>query len=240
MLPAGEPPGFPLCPQCPYARAGPAWVCVQCAGRTLEAIAPAACPVCSQRLEQGSPCRNSLCNDPQRRIERIGAIAYLSGPLQAKIHSFKYEGLTGWAVIFARLLVGWLEANATRDPPGLIVANPTYTADGRPGHIETVIAAAAVEDYEARFDTATPHAVIKTRPTAQSAGQSATAKRAAAAALRAALAVPDPARAQGRHILVFDDAATTGSQLNAVADCLLTQGRAARVTGLVLARAPWR
>jgi predicted amidophosphoribosyltransferase len=242
LPPAGEPPGFPLCPECPYARAGPAWICVQCAGRTLEAIAPRACPVCSQRLDGDSPCRNGLCRDPHRRIERIGAISYLTGPLQQKIHSYKYEGMSSWAVIFARLLVGWLGANATGDPPGLIVANPTYTPDGRTGHIEAIIAAAAVEDYEGRwpFDTGSQPAIVKTRATGRSAGQSAAAKWAAAAALRAALAIPDPERTRGRHVLVFDDVTTTGYQLNAVADCLLTEGHAGRVTGLVLARAPWR
>jgi predicted amidophosphoribosyltransferase len=164
--------------------------------------------------------------------------------LQAKIHRYKYEGGAGWAVIFARLLVGWLEANAAHDPPDLIVANPTYTdpASARLGHIEKIIAAASIEDYEGRwrFDTGGRPAIIKTRPTEKSAGQSAVAKRAVADALRAALAIPDPARTQGRYILVFDDVCTTGRQLNAVADCLLAEGRAGRVRGLVLARAHWR
>jgi len=177
-------------------------------------------------------------------VERIDAIAYMTGPLKDKIHSYKYASLAGWEVIFARLLVGWLEANAAYDPPDLIVANPTYTdpAHVHPGHIEKIIAAASIEDYERRwiFDTGGPPAIIKTRPTGKSAGQTAAVKRAAADALRAALVIPDPARTQGRHILVFDDVCTTGSQLNAVADCLLTDGRAARVRALVLARAPWR
>jgi hypothetical protein len=90
VLPAGEPLGFPLCPQCPYVRVGPAWVCVECASKTLEAIAPRACPICSQRLAAGDRCRNSLCNDPNRRVERIFAIAYHSGTLQEKISRYKY------------------------------------------------------------------------------------------------------------------------------------------------------
>jgi hypothetical protein len=126
VLPAGEPPGFPQCPKCPYRRMGPAWICVECASKTLEAIARRACPICSQRLEDDSPCRNSLCRDRNRRIERIDAIAYHSGPLQDKIHSYKYDGKLGWSLIFGRLLIGWLEAHAG-DPPDLIVANPTYT-----------------------------------------------------------------------------------------------------------------
>ncbi len=243
-LPAGEPLGFPKCPKCPYRRTGPARICVACAAKTLEAIAPMACPVCSQRLEPGVSCRNWLCQDPGRSIERIDAISYHTGYLQAKINSYKYDGKTGWSLIFGRLLVGWLDAHASANPPDLIVANPTYVEPSLagPGHIETIIRAAATADYEHRwaFDILTPAAIIKTTPTDKSAGQSAAAKRAAANALRRVLAIPDPTRTRGRDILVFDDVCTTGSQLNAVADCLHHEGHAARVHGLVLARAPWR
>jgi predicted amidophosphoribosyltransferase len=243
-LPAGEPLGFPACPRCPYARTGPAWICVDCAGQTLDAIAPMACPVCSQRLEDGASCRNSLCVDANRRIEGIEAIAYLTEPLQTQIHRYKYQAKTGWSLIFGRLLVGWLDAHAREQPPDLIVANPTYVAPGQPGpgHVEAIIRSAAVEDYEARwaFDVASPAAIIKTQSTDKSAGQTAAVKRATATALRRVLQIPDPSRTEGRYILVFDDVCTTGSQLNAVADCLLDEGAAARVRGLVLARAPWK
>jgi hypothetical protein len=49
----------------------------------------------------------------------------------------KYDGKTGWSLIFGRLLVGWLEARAGGDPPDLIVADPTYTGPGGPavGHV---------------------------------------------------------------------------------------------------------
>jgi predicted amidophosphoribosyltransferase len=223
---------------------GPAWICVACASKTLEAIASRACPVCSQRLEDDSPCRNSLCRERNRRVERIDAIAYLSGALQDKIHSYKYKGKTGWSLIFGRLLVGWLEAHAEGDPPDLIVANPTYMGPGQagPGHIEGIIRSAATADYDGRwtFDTGTPAAVIKTQATEKSAGKSLAEKRAAAAALRQVLDVPNAARTRGRDILVFDDVCTTGYQLNATADCLLDQGQAARVRALVLARASWQ
>ena len=185
-----------------------------------------------------------MCRDPDRRVERIDAIAYLSGALQAKIHSYKYMGKTGWSLIFGRLLVGWLEAHAEGDPPDLIVANPTYVSPGQPGpgHIERIIRSAATADYDGRwiFDVGTPTAIIKTQATDKSAGKSRAEKRAAAAALRQVLTIPDPARTQGRDILVFDDVCTTGYQLNAVAGHLLNQGQATRVRALVLARAPWQ
>lgn len=224
---------------------GPARICVDCAGQTLEAVGPSACPVCSQILGADGTCPNWLCDDPRRRIERIDAIAYLSGALRHRIHRYKYEGRTGWSLIFGRLLVGWLEANATASAPDLIVANPTFLGPGGPdiGHTERIIESAAIEDAEERwpFDVVNEQpAIIKKGPTEKSAGRTAVAKRASAAELRQLLDIPDPRVTAGRNILVFDDVCTTGSQLDAVADCLLEEGNAARVRGLVLARAPWR
>lgn len=216
-----------------------------CASKTLEVILPGACPVCSQILDANGVCPNWLCDDPRRRIERIDAIAYLSGTLRDKIHRYKYEGKIGWSLIFARLAVGWLEAHAADDPPDLIIANPTFTSPDRPsiGHTERIIESAAIEDVEERwpFDVVNEKpAITKTGPTEKSAGRTAAAKRASAAELRRVLEVPDPAVTEGRNILVFNDVCTTGSQLDAVSACLLDEGGASHVRGLVLARAPWR
>lgn len=189
-------------------------------------------------------CPNWLCDDPARRIQRIDAIAYLSGELQTKLHRYKYNGKFGWSLVFGRLLLGWLEANAAGSRPDLIVANPTYLdlESACPGHVERILRSAAKEDLlEAwPFDVTEPAAIVKIGPTQKSAGRTAAAKRTAARELSALLRVPDPERTAGRNILVFDDVCTTGSQLDAVAARLLGQGKAADVRGLVLARAPWR
>ncbi len=244
LLPAGEPLGFPQCAPCPYMRMGPARICFPCAARTLEAIGADACPVCSQFLGSDLICPNWLCTDEQRRIERIDAIAYHSGALRNRIRRYKYEGKTGWSLIFCRLLVGWLEANAADDPPDLIIANPTFLEPGQDiGHIELIIEQAATADAEERwaFDVENEvPAIIKTGPTDKSAGRTAAAKRSAARELRQLLRIPNPSVTEGCKILVFDDVCTTGSQLDAVADCLLEEGQAAQVRGLALARAPWR
>lgn len=244
LLPAGQPPGFPRCRRCPYVRTGPARICVVCAGRRFEDIAADACPICSQELEPDGTCPNWLCTDSRRRISRIHAIAYQSGALRRVINHYKYEGARGWALIFGRLVLGWLEQHATSDPPDLIVANPTYIGPGGRefAHAESVLRNAAKEDTLRRwpFDVADPPALVKTHATARSASATARAKREAARELRSALSVADPARTAGRRILVYDDICTTASQLDAVADCLLTDGGAGKVEGLVLARAPWR
>lgn len=244
LLPAGLPPGFPQCRRCPYVRTGPAVICVVCARRTFEDITADACPVCSQMLDADGSCPNWLCGDPGRRISRIHAIAYQSGPLRRVINTYKYEGARDWALIFGRLVLGWLEQRARTAPPDLIVVNPTFTGPGGRafGHAEAVLRAAAREDMLRRwpFDPGDPPAIVKTRATAMSASATAKAKRAAARELRSALVIPDVTRTARRRILIYDDVCTTASQLDVVAECLLDEGRAARVEGLVLARAPWR
>jgi len=167
------------------------------------------------------------------------------GPLRRAINSYKYRGSRALSVVFARLLLAWLEQNMAADPPGLIVANPSFVGPGGQefAHTETVLAAAArAATSEAcwAFDTATPAAVIKVAPTLKSADAQAWSKRAVGYELDAALRVPNPDRTEGKFALVYDDICTTGTQLNAVAACLTEEGRAARVEGVVLARAPWR
>ncbi len=202
-----------------------------------------ACRVCSQVMEHGV-CPNPLCADPSRQITRIRAIAYYSGDLATTIKRYKYQGKVGWSLLFGRLLVAWLVENGRANRPDLIVANPTFHDAGSPssGHTERVLEAAAREDLldEWPFDAAVPRAVVKTHATPTSAGKSATEKREAAAQLRRALRVPERARTQGRHVLVYDDICTTGHQLDAVADVLMSEGGAADVEAVVLARAPWR
>jgi predicted amidophosphoribosyltransferase len=238
---------FPHCHDCARFRGGPAAACLACASSQISRPGPDACAVCDQRLAVDGCCPNELCRQPGRRISKIRAIGYQVGPMRRAIHSYKYDGVRSLSLPLGRLLLGWLEQHMAADPPDLIVANPSYAvpdrATGRPlGHTETVLHAAAAADggHRWQFDTATPAAIVKTHPTLKSADAQAWSKRVTAAELRDALAIPDRRRTTGRFILVFDDIATTGGQLDAVAGCLLDQGDAARVEGIVLARAPWR
>jgi predicted amidophosphoribosyltransferase len=237
-LPAAR---FPDCRGCAYFRAGPARVCEACARPLLIVPGPGACPVCAQRLPPDGHCPNELCHSPRRRISRIHAISYQAGPVRRAINNYKYRGATGLAVVLGRLLVAWLGQQMVGDPPGLIVVNPSFVGPGGQqfAHTETVVAAAAQADPGNRwpFD---PAAVVKTQPTLRSADGQAWSKRVSGNELRDALLVRDPARTAGQFVLVYDDVCTTGTQLDAVAGCLLDQGGAARVEGVVLARAPWR
>jgi len=235
------PAGFPNCPGCAYFRAGPPSVCASCAAPELVRPGPDPCAVCAQRLEPDCSCPNELCRARDRRISRIHAIGYQTGALRRAINSYKYRDARGFAAVFARILLAWLDERMAAAPPGLIVANPSWVGPGGQqfAHTEAVLAAAAEADAAGRwpFDTG---AIIKTQLTLKSADGQAWSKRVSGSELRDALRVADPSRTAGRFVLVYDDVCTTGSQLNAVAGCLLDQGNAARVEGVVLARALWR
>jgi predicted amidophosphoribosyltransferase len=238
---------FPDCHDCARFRSGSAAACLACATGQISRPDSGSCSVCAQRLADDGRCPNELCRRSERHIGRIHAIGYQTGPLRRAIHSYKYGDVRSWSVVLGRLLLGWLEQNMAADPPGLIVVNPGYPGadapSGQPfGHTEAVLRAAAAADTAHRwpFDTATPAAIIKIRSTLKSADAQAWSKRVTAMELRDALAVPDAGRTAGRFILVYDDIATTGGQLDAIAACLLDDGGAARVEGIVLARAPWR
>jgi predicted amidophosphoribosyltransferase len=200
--------------------------------------------VCAQRLRPDGCCPNELCRSPRRRITKIHAIGYQSGSLRRAINSYKYRGSRGLAAVFGRLLLAWLDQHMAADPPGLIVVNPSFVGPGGQefAHTEAVLAAAAGADADSRwpFDIARPAAIIKTQPTLKSADGQAWSKRVSGNELRDALHVPFPDRTAGQSVLVYDDVCTTGTQLDAVAECLLDQGGAARVEGVVLARALWR
>jgi predicted amidophosphoribosyltransferase len=241
---------FPDCHDCVRFRSGPANVCLACASLQLSRPGPGACPACSQVLTVRGRCPNELCRSPRRRIGTIHAIGYQAGALRRVIRSYKYGGTRSWSVVLGRLLLAWLDENMAADPPDLIVANPTFTGSGTPSasgpapfpHTEAVLRAAAAADVGGRwrFDPGTPAALVKIRPTLQSADGQAWSKRVSGTDLRDAVRVSDPARTAGRFVLVYDDVCTTGTQLDAIAACLLDDGGAARVEGLVLARAPWR
>src|SRR5215475_9643528 len=117
---------FPDCHDCPRFFSGPADVCLACASHQLSQPGPSACPECSQFLTDRGRCPNELCRTPRRRIGRIRAIGYQDGALRRVIRSYKYGGTRSWSVVLGRLLLGWLEENMAGDPPGLIVANPTF------------------------------------------------------------------------------------------------------------------
>ncbi|MGW2552951.1 ComF family protein [Streptomyces sp. NPDC001635] len=207
-------------------------------------MADSHCPVCSQAVAPGGQCGNWLCALPQERrgFSRVDAVAVYSGALRDKIHKLKYEGRSGWAMIFGRLLVGWMESHPEQmQGVDHVVGNPTHVGRRPLQHIEAIMDAAYTEDVTHAYPLSAPgaHRLVKTTETPRSANKNLDDKRTAAAAHAAALMwTGDTSDIRGSTMLLVDDVFTSGSQLQHVALRLRASG-ATDVRGLVLARVPW-
>ena len=229
-----------------YLQTGTPSICFACARRSIEALKKERCTVCDLPLKSGSTdCGNPICQWSDRCFEWNYAAAMRSGVLRNVIDSYKYDGFRGWAHIYARVLVGFLnEARSTFGDFDLIVASPTFV--GRGGrewdHTRTVIMEASqLEDgREWPFDIDDPPAIVKTAATEPMMGKKWKQRyEIATGQLREALSVPDTDKTRGKTILVYDDVFTDGQTLNEVGRCLIAQGGASRVCGVTLTRQPF-
>jgi predicted amidophosphoribosyltransferase len=196
--------------------------------------------VCEQALRSDGTCPNRVCDFDDRHFEFVFAISTLTGTLERAIWAYKGSGKRGWAAIFGRVLVGFLDEQGI-DWHDLIVASPTFVGDGGRAwdHTGEVISAAAVEaGGRYPLDAGGVRAVVQTAPTRtfKELGWK-ERKVEAEGPLRRALSVPDPGRVAGKNILVYDDVFTEGFKIREVARALLKAG-ATSVSEVVLARQP--
>jgi predicted amidophosphoribosyltransferase len=160
--------------------------------------------------------------------------------LRSTISWFKHSGRTGWALIFGRIIVGYL--NEHEDEMAgydLIVPNPTFPSLSGIQHTELTIEAAANNDDSFigwPFDNA-PWSLRKTKATPRSTSNRWDSKHEFARQHAEAIVV-DARRVAGKRILLYDDVFTTGSQFHFVGLKLQEHGATA-VDGLVLARRGW-
>ena len=160
------------------------------------------------------------------------------------INKYKYQDKTGWASIFGRVLVGYMDEAPDRVTGwNAIVPSPTYIGEGSRrswDHIALILEKAKIEAADRWPQLADePGLIVKTADTPSMMGKTLTQRRQIAETdIRSSLHIPDPARVVGRSFLVFDDVFTDGSTLREIARALLAAG-ATEVGGLVLARQPW-
>lgn len=218
-------------------------MCWACAQAALVTARGRRCSTCEQPLRAGA-CPNFWCGRPDRGFDVIWTIALHVGVLRRVIAAYKYRRASEWAGVLGRLVAGYLTEHAPWfEEFELIAACPGLPTPGRPwDHVGAIVdeaAAAAGELWP--FDAGPVRCVVKTGATVPLMGAGAPASRRlwAACDLRPALTVPDPDRVRGRQILVVDDVFTDGSTLREVALALRDAG-AAGVSGLMLARQPWR
>lgn len=244
-----QPAGFGNCGVCAYVLGGTPEICFSCASQATEAPGDDRCRVCDQHTGpglMGDVCSNFWCKEPVERrfFDIVWAIAMRHGELERAINRYKFHDMTGWAVVFGRILVGYLdEYEATFERYDLIVPSPTFVGPGARrqwDHIGRIVEKAAIEaSGRWPFHLGSRPAIEKNIETPSMTGQSLSNRRAIAVAdLRPALSVPDPAIVQGKAILVVDDVFTEGSTLSEVARALKLAG-ASSVGQVVLARQPW-
>ena len=200
------------------------------------------CQICDAPVAKGETCRNPVCSWDDRGFGCVWAIAYKTAALEKAIWELKYDNVRGWARIFGRVLVGYLDAHADRfEDVDLIVPSPGF---GDRRHTGLVLQAAAIEAAKGGpvwpFDVESPPAIMKTKATESFASKRWRQRyEIATSELREALFVPDPARVRGKNVLVFDDVFTEGLTINEVGRALLSAG-ASTVDEVVLARQKFR
>ena len=240
------PAGFGCCGRCAYDRTGTAKICFLCAKQTFEELPDERCLICDHPFQEGSRCRNLVCGFPERHFDCCYAISFLSGELHRAILKYKYDSKRGWARIFGRVVAGYLgAARSVFSDYDLIIGSPTFVGGGGRtwDHIHKILKNAHSHLGSVwPIDISKPGVIEKTASTPRLANLGGWKERhdVTRTHLRDALEVPDPARTRGLSIIVFDDVFTAGLTLNEVARALMVQGEAARVTGLVLARAQYR
>jgi predicted amidophosphoribosyltransferase len=163
-----------------------------------------------------------------------------TGALRRAIDRYKVDGKIAWARIFARVLLGYLDAHPrVFERYELIVPSPTFVgAGGRAfDHTAEVIEWAQVEDVnEWPFATGV---IEKVRSTTAFRGRTWQQRREIAETeLRQALVVPKPKIVAGNRVLVYDDVYTEGLTLREVARAVRAAG-AVEVSEVVLARQPY-
>ncbi len=235
-----EPNRFGECKTCPYLQAGTADICFACASRELAVLPTSRCEICAQSLTSDGRCPNAVCNWDDRFFSSIYAISTFTGTLKHAIYAYKYDSHRGWAGIFGRVLVGFLDSEGI-DSYDVISASPTYLGEGGRSwdHTGLIVEKAGIEAAGAYpFDVGSPGIVVQTAPTRRFAKLKWSERRdEAEGPLRAALQVPDAAKVDGKRVLLFDDVFTEGLRTREVARALISAG-ADEVSQVVLARMP--
>lgn len=238
-----QPTGFGTCGRCPYRDVGSVAICYPCARQTMRALPRSRCSVCQQEwTAPRTRCSNPVCHWRNRQFDWNAAIAMRSGELEQAINRYKYGEVTGWALIFGRVLAGFLDDQQQRFADfDLVIPSPTYVGPGGRNfdHTALVLSVTAELDETGLPFALDPLVLVKTGPTQPLAKLKWSARRDVCRdEVPKVLQVPDPDRVEGKRILVYDDVFTDGLNLNAVAKKLREAG-AAQVSGVTLARQPW-
>jgi len=181
------------------------------------------CLTCEPPPDTGNPA------DPDRPAHLDLASGLYDGALARAVRRFKYGARPDLAGPLGERLRRVIEGACVR--ADLVVPVPLHPRKLRErGYNQTALLAAEIaKTARARF---APRALLRTRDTTAQASLDRDARR---VNLRGAFRARDPLKIKGKHVLLVDDVATTGSTLRACLEALREAG-ASRVTTIVLAR----
>jgi predicted amidophosphoribosyltransferase len=209
----------------------------------MRAIPVLHCRVCNQGLAgPAASCTNPVCRWSNRQFAWNAAVAMRDGALEQAINWYKYRHRRGWALIFGRVLAGFLhDRQDLFSEFDLVTPSPTYVGPGGRSfdHIAEVLAVAARLDQTGLQFALDPPLIRKTGPTTPLVGLRWHQRRQVCEVeLPRVLDVTDPASVAGKTVLLYDDVFTDGLNLNAIA-LELRQAGAVKVCQVTLARQPW-
>lgn len=231
------------CGACPYRESGTSAICSACAQRSLVPLADLAarCQVCDLELGLDKICGNPLCSWTDRQFEWNFSMSSRAGVLKQIVSAYKFQGARGWSLILGRLVVGFLDENAsTFREFDVILPTPAYIGPGAErswDHAREVVTAA--HSAAAGLWPFEPEQVLsRTSLVPKFTGRKWSERFELAKQLRESLRVLRPDLVRGKRVLVYDDIFTEGLTLNEVARALRHVG-ATSVCGITLMRQPW-
>jgi len=200
-------------PQCAVCRAGGGILCELCIAMLPLAEMPR-CDRCWDDLSSGSRCTH--CVATPHAFETIRAPFAHEDAARDLVHLLKYEGLTSLARPMARQMA----TLAAAAPADVIVPVPLHRGRHRArGYNQAALLARQIAiEAELPFVPRAASRVRATKPLAKSMDRHERASI-VAGAFRA-----DPARVEGRAVLLVDDVVTTGATLGACSHALLDAG----------------
>lgn len=188
--------------------------CPSCASQ-LKIIEEPFCSTCGTPVEPGKKCLE--CTEHPPRFDKLRSWAVFAGPLREALHSLKYKKNLGVAEVLAKPLVGilqrekWdfdliipipLSRNHLKQRgynQAQAIARPISLTFGKPIDSRSVT---RVKETSSQVDLS-PHQRYANLQDAFSA---------------------NPAKLNGRKVLLVDDVATTGATLNSCAEALRNAG----------------
>ena len=213
----------PYCVGC--GREG-AFICPACR-QSLQRIMPPTCPRCGRPQPSGIVCPD--CVRWQAVIDGIRSPFRFEGVIREAIHQLKYQNLRALAVPLAGMLQEYLSANPLEFD--VLVPVPLHRKRLRErGYNQARLLAQELGKLTNK--PVLDDVIIRRKHTPPQARTATIEER--THNISDAFACPDN-RLRGRHVLLLDDVATSGSTLNAGAAVLKASGATA-VWRLVMAR----